>query len=61
MVLICVAVLVGAVVGPHLLAGHDNSALGSWGLGGAVTAIVAACLFLANASYRRRASRVWQR
>ncbi len=55
-----VAVLVG-VVGPHLLASHDNSALVSWGLGGAVTVIVAACLFAAKASYRRRASRAWQR
>lgn len=59
--LICVAVLVGGVIGPHLLAGHSNSALGSWGLGVAVTVIVAACLFAAQASYRRRASRAWQR
>jgi small-conductance mechanosensitive channel len=59
--LISVAVLVGGVVGPHLLASHSNSALVSWGLGGAVTVIVAACLFAAKASYRRRASRAWQR
>jgi Mn2+/Fe2+ NRAMP family transporter len=59
--LISVAVLVGGVVGPHLLASHDNSALGSWGLGAAVTVIVAASLFAANASYRRRVSRAWQR
>jgi hypothetical protein len=59
--LISVAVLVGGVVGPHLLASHGNTALVSWGLGGAVTAIVAACLFAAKASYRRRASRAWQR
>ena len=55
-----VAVLVG-VVGPRLLASHSKSALLSWGLGGAVTVIVAACLFAAKASYRRRASRAWQR
>ena len=59
--LIAVAVLVGGVIGPHLLASHSNSALASWGLGAAVTVIVAACLFAANASYRRRASRAWQR
>jgi Mn2+/Fe2+ NRAMP family transporter len=59
--LISVAVLVGGVVGPHLLASHSNSALASWGLGAAVTVIVAVCLFAAKASYRRRASRAWQR
>jgi hypothetical protein len=59
--LICVAVLVGGVVGPHLLAGRGSSALGSWGLGAAVAVIVAACAFAANASYRHRSSRVWQR
>lgn len=59
--LICVAVLVGGVVGPHVLASHGNSALVSWGLGGAVTVIVVACLLVAQASYRRRASQVWQR
>ena len=58
--LVAVAVLVG-VVGPHLLASYGTSALVSWGLGGAVTVIVAACLFAAKASYRRRVSRVWQR
>lgn len=58
--LISVAVLVGGVIGPHLLASHDNSALASWGLGAAVTVIVAASLFAAKASYRRRASRAWQ-
>src|ERR1700759_5204922 len=42
--LIAVAVLVGGVIGPHLLASHSNSALASWGLGAAVTVIVAACL-----------------
>jgi Mn2+/Fe2+ NRAMP family transporter len=59
--LISVAVLVGGVIGPHLLASHSDSALASWGLGAAVTAIVAACLFAAMTSFRRRASRAWQR
>lgn len=59
--LISVAVLVGGVVGPHLLAGRGSSALVSWGLGAAVTAIVTACLLGANASYQRRISRAWQR
>lgn len=59
--LISVAVLVGGVIGPHLLASHSNSALASWGLGVAVTVIVAACLFAAKASYRHRVSRAWQR
>lgn len=59
--LIAVAVVVGGFVGPHLLASHNNSAAASWGLGTAVTVIVAACLFTAKASYRRRASRAWQR
>ena len=58
--LISVAVVVGGVIGPHLLASHGNSALASWGLGAAVTVIVAACLFAAHASYRRRASQAWQ-
>jgi Mn2+/Fe2+ NRAMP family transporter len=59
--LISVAVLVGGVIGPHVLASHSNSARASWGLGAAVTVIVAACLFAAKASHRRRASRAWQR
>ncbi len=58
--LISVAVLVGAVIGPHVFASHDNSALASWGLGAAVAVIVAACLFAAKASFRRRASRAWR-
>jgi hypothetical protein len=58
--LIGAAVLVGGVIGPHVLASHGNSAAVSWGLGAAVTAIVAACLFAAKASYRRRADRAWQ-
>lgn len=59
--LIAVAILVGGVVGPHLLVSYGNSALASWGLGAAVTVVVAACLTGAQASYRRRQSRVWQR
>jgi Mn2+/Fe2+ NRAMP family transporter len=61
MTLIALAVLVGGVIGPHLLASHSNSALASWGLGVAVAVIVAACMFAAKGSYRRRASRAWQR
>ena len=57
--LICVAVLVGGVIGPHLLASHSNSAFASWGLGAGVTVIVVACMFAAQASYRRRGSGVW--
>jgi hypothetical protein len=59
--LISAAVVVGGVVGPHLLASHGDSALASWGLGAAVTVIVAACLFAAKASYLCRTSRAWQR
>jgi small-conductance mechanosensitive channel len=59
--LMSVAVLVGGVIGPHLLASHTNSALASWGFGAAVTVIVATCLFAAKVSYRHRASRAWQR
>lgn len=59
--LICVAALVGGVVGPHVLAGRGHSAFASWGLGVAVAVVVAACLFGAYASYRRRAAQVWQR
>lgn len=59
--LVAVAVLVGGVVGPHLLASHGSSALASRGLGAAVAVIVAACLFAAEAAYRRRVSRAWQR
>ena len=55
--LISVAVVVGGVIGPHLLVSRSSSAVASWGLGAAVTVIVAACLFAAHASYRRRASR----
>ena len=57
--LISVAVLVGAVLGPHVVASDRNAPLVSWGLGGAVAVIVAACLLAANASYRRRAAREW--
>jgi Mn2+/Fe2+ NRAMP family transporter len=55
--LICVAVLVGGMVGPHVLAVRSASALASWGLGAAVTVIVAACLLGAAVSYRSRGSR----
>jgi hypothetical protein len=58
--LISVAVVVGGVIGPHLLVSRSSSAVASWGLGAAVTVIVAACLFAAHASYRRRASRAWR-
>jgi len=58
--LIAVALVVGGVIGPHVLAGRGYSASASWGLGAAVTVVVALCLFAAKASYRRRASRVWQ-
>jgi Mn2+/Fe2+ NRAMP family transporter len=58
--LICIAVLVGGLVGPHLLASRGDSTLTSWGLGAAVAVTVAGCLFGANASYRRRSSRAWQ-
>jgi hypothetical protein len=59
--LICVAVLVGGVIGPHVLAGYGDSALASWGLGAAVAVVVAACTFAAYASYRRRSARAWPR
>lgn len=59
--LISVAVLVGGVVGPHLLVGRGDSALAGWGFGAVVTVIVAACLFAAKGAYRRRTSRAWQR
>jgi hypothetical protein len=59
--LICVAVFVGGVAGPHLLAGHGNSPLVSWGLGAAVTATVAVRLLAAKSSFRRRAGQAWRR
>jgi uncharacterized membrane protein YfcA len=59
--LICLAVFVGGLVGPHLLASRSNSTLTSWALGAAVAVAVAVCLFAANASYRRRSSRAWRR
>ncbi|MGH2856365.1 MAG: hypothetical protein ACRDMJ_02645 [Solirubrobacteraceae bacterium] len=55
--LISVAVLVGGLVGPHLLAGPSNAPLASWGLAGAVAVTVATLLFAAKASFRRRALR----
>ncbi|MHB1567873.1 MAG: hypothetical protein ACYCXW_09090 [Solirubrobacteraceae bacterium] len=59
--LIAVAVLVGGVVGPHVLASRSNSALASWGVGVAVTVIVGACLFAAKVSLRRHAHGVGSR
>jgi Mn2+/Fe2+ NRAMP family transporter len=59
--LMCVAVLVGGLVGPHLLATRSNAPLTSWGLAGAVTVTVATLLFAANASFRHRAARAWPR
>lgn len=59
-ILISIAVLVGGVVGPHLLASETHSALASWALGAAVAGIVAGCLFAARASHQRRESRTWQ-
>jgi hypothetical protein len=59
--LISVAVLVGGLIGPHLLASHSNTTLASLGFGAAVTVIVAASLFAAKVSYGRRTSRAWQR
>jgi hypothetical protein len=59
--LICVAVLVGGLVGPHVLASRSSSTFTSWELGAAVAVTVAVCLFAANASYRRRFARAWRR
>ena len=58
--LILVAVVVGGVVGPHLLASRGNSTFTSWGLGAGVAVAVAACLFTASTSYRHRSSRAWR-
>ncbi len=58
--LIVVAGVIGGLVGPHLLASHDNSTVVGWSLGAAVTVAVAVCLFTAKASYRRRSSRAWR-
>src|SRR5579875_1762507 len=57
--LICVAVLVGGAVGPHMLASHGNSALASWVLGGAVRVSVAAGVFAAEAGWGRGGSGAW--
>ena len=54
--LICAALLVGGLVGPHLLASQTNSAVASWALAGAVSVTVGVLLFTANVSYRRRSS-----
>jgi hypothetical protein len=58
--LILVAVVVGGVVGPHLLASRSNSTFTSWGLGAAVAVAVAACLFTASTSFRHRSSQAWR-
>lgn len=54
--LICAALLLGGLVGPHVLASRANSTFTSWGLAGAVAVAVAVLLFAANASYRHRSS-----
>ncbi len=54
--LMCAAVLLGGLVGPHLLASHTNSTFVSWGLAGGVAVAVAVLLFSADASYRHRSS-----
>lgn len=54
--LICGALLLGGVVGPHLLASPTDSSLASWGLAGGVGLAVTLLLFTANASYRHRFS-----
>jgi Mn2+/Fe2+ NRAMP family transporter len=54
--LICAALLLGGLVGPHLLASRTNSSLASWGVAGGVGLTVALLLFTANASYRHRSS-----
>jgi hypothetical protein len=52
--LICAALFLGGLVGPHLLASQTNSAFASWGLAGGVAVAVAVLLFTANTSYRHR-------
>lgn len=59
--LICAAMLVGGVIGPHILAGDGHAALASWGLGAAVAVVVAGCTFVAYSLYRRRSAQAWQR
>jgi hypothetical protein len=54
--LMCLAMLLGGFVGPHLLASNTHSTFVSWGLAGAVMVAVAVLLFSANASYRHRSS-----
>lgn len=60
-VLICVAVLIGAYVGPQIVNGAGDSAGASWLLGISVAVVVAGCLFGATAVYRRRATKVWRK
>ncbi len=52
--LICAALFLGGLVGPHLLASRTSSAFASWGLAGGVAVAVAVLLFTANTSYRHR-------
>jgi hypothetical protein len=54
--LICVALLLGGLIGPHFLVSQANSTFASWGVAGAVAVTVAVLLFAANASYRNRSS-----
>jgi Mn2+/Fe2+ NRAMP family transporter len=56
MMLICAALVLGGLIGPHLLAGRANSSLASWGLAGGVAVTVSGLLLAANTSYRRRSS-----
>jgi Mn2+/Fe2+ NRAMP family transporter len=54
--LICAALLLGGLVGPHVLASQTNSTFASWGLAGGVAVTVGVLLFIANASYQHRSS-----
>ena len=58
--LICLAVLDGLLIGPHILASAGDSELASYGLAAAVMVTVGALLFAANGSYRHRNSRAWR-
>lgn len=55
------ALVVAALIGPHLLADRSRSELASYALGAAVMVTVAVLLFAANLSYRWRCSRAWRR
>ncbi|HET9721099.1 MAG TPA: hypothetical protein VFP55_13545 [Solirubrobacteraceae bacterium] len=54
--LIAAGLLLGGLIGPHVLASRTNSTLASWGLAAAVAIAVAVLLFSANASYRHRSA-----